>query len=683
MGAEGLLGPAALCAARLLHAALWGGLFIAGVGAACRLLPRLPAGTRAWLWWLACLKLVFDLFWAAPLLLPLLPAPAARPASASAFQSAPPAIAGPHPFTAIGPKTLQPVEAGDSRPAPASRGPRFFPALGLLLFWVAGALFSLLTVLDQGVRLARTVRAALPAPLEEVDLEALAARTGLRRAPRVLQHPDCAAPCVSGWLRPAVLLPPGLARTLTAEELRLTLAHEMAHVRRGDLLLALVPALARALFFFHPLVWWASAEWGAAREEACDALALQATGESTTNLGRLLLKMASGQVAAPALGLSSGYHGLRRRLVGLTRGARESRPLACWLLALALPLLLPWRLTAAARVPTAAPLAGAAPSGYSVTDMGAVGDDAEGSGVAALNDAGQIAGEAGGTDGLAHGFIRDVSRAVPTGALPKHHASVAYGINGAGQVAAASYNIPGRGRAFLWDGVPRRIGSLPGYPYSEARALNDAGQVAGTALAGGHDRWQAAIARAFLWDGGEMTDLGTLGGPYSRAYGINSAGTVVGKADTAVFGQTHAFAWSGGQMQDLGTLGGANSLAARINDRGQAVGYSETGPGETRHAFLTTDGVMRDLGTLAGFDDSAAYDVDGAGEAVGAAAPAPDAPGARALLWRGGRTVDLNGLLPANSGWTLEEARAINNRGQIAGTGLFHGAHRAFLLTPH
>ena len=107
-----------------------------------------------------------------------------------------------------------------------------------------------------------------------------------------------------------------------------------------------------------------------------------------------------------------------------------------------------------------------------------------------------------------------------------------------------------------------------------------------------------------------------------------------------------------------------------------------SGAGATRHAFLTTDGVIHDLGTLPGFDDSVAYDVDGAGEAVGAAAPAPDAPNARALLWRGGRTVDLNGLLPLNSGWVLEEARAINNRGQIAGTGLFHGAPRAFLLTP-
>lgn len=678
MGAEVIVPLAAGCAARLVHAALWGGLFIAGVGAACRLAPRLPAAVRAGFWWLACLKLVLGLFWAAPLALPLLPAPAVRPAPASMPPTVPLAAARPLFVTVGGALPAPTPKVSGIGPIPDTRGPRFSWPLGLLLCWLVGVAFSLLTASAQGVRLARTVRDAAPVSLAGVNVDALVAALGLRRAPRVLQHPAIAAPCVTGWLRPAVLLPPGLGRTLTPEELRLTLAHEMAHVRRGDLRLALVPALARALFFFHPLVWWASAEWGAAREEACDALALRATGASPARLGRLLLRLASGEASAPALGLSSGYHGLRRRLVGLTRGAKESRPLARWLLALVLPLLLPWRLTAAVRVAPAAPAQDAAPS-YQITDMGGLGDG----GVAALNDAGQIAGAAPGPDDTAHGFLWDAGRAVPTGALPKHHASIAYGINSRGQVAAASYNVPGRGRAFLWDGVPHRLGSLPGYPYSEARGVNDAGQVAGSAETGGHDRWRASVARAFLWNSGRMTDLGTLGGPYSRAYGINGAGIVVGKADTSVFGQTHAFAWADGQMQDLGTLGGANSLAYRVNDRGQAVGYSETGAGTARHAFLTTEGVMRDLGTLPGLDDSVAYDVNGAGEAVGTAAPAPDAPGARALLWRNGRVVDLNRLLPANSGWTLEEARAINGRGQIAGTGHFHESPRAFLLTPH
>ena len=45
-------------ALQLGHACLWGSVGIAAVGVVCRILPRLPAGVRAWLWWLACAKLL-------------------------------------------------------------------------------------------------------------------------------------------------------------------------------------------------------------------------------------------------------------------------------------------------------------------------------------------------------------------------------------------------------------------------------------------------------------------------------------------------------------------------------------------------------------------------------------------------------------------------------------------------
>jgi probable HAF family extracellular repeat protein len=43
---------------------------------------------------------------------------------------------------------------------------------------------------------------------------------------------------------------------------------------------------------------------------------------------------------------------------------------------------------------------------------------------------------------------------------------------------------------------------------------------------------------------------------------------------------------------------------------------------------------------------------------------------------------DLNSLIPANSGWLLKQASAINDAGQIAGYGTIHGETHAFLLTP-
>ena len=109
-------------------------------------------------------------------------------------------------------------------------------------------------------------------------MSALAAQMGLRRAPARSGKPCCRRALRHRLFPSDDPAAGGLNATLSPEDLRLALAHEMAHVKRGDLRLALLPAAMQVLFFFHPLVWLASAEWAAAREEACDALALQATG---------------------------------------------------------------------------------------------------------------------------------------------------------------------------------------------------------------------------------------------------------------------------------------------------------------------------------------------------------------------------------------------------------------------
>jgi len=676
---NGLQFGASAWAVRECHACLWGGLFALGVGAMCRLAPRLPAPLRAWLWWLACLKLTLDLCWAAPLALPVLPARVVRLAPVAVRVIAAPAPGGG--YKAAAEAAVPPVFLASLPSAPLPPSPMTLP-LGLMLAWLGGVLWQAVRLGRQAVALRRSVRASRPATLPTLDLTALGAALKLRRVPRVLESTAVAAPCIVGGLRPMILLPVGMAAVLTPDELRLALAHEMAHARRGDLLLAWLPTLTRALFFFHPLVWWAGAEWAMAREEACDALALRATGASTASYGRLLLRMAGGgKQPAPALSLSPGYHGLRRRLVGLARAGQGGRARLGWILAAALPLLIPWRLTTAEASRLSGPLTAstdAAPLKYGITDLGDAGGVTD---AVALDDAGEVAGTAWGAGQAAQGVLWS-GRGVDLGALPKQHFSLASGLSGDGRAAGTSFNIPGRGRAFVWDGTPHRVGSLPGYPYSEARGVNRAGQVVGIAETGGHDRWRAQIARAFVWQDGDISDLGTLGGPYSAAYGVNDGGVVVGKSDTATFGQTHAFAWADGRMQDLGTLGGANSLACRVNGRGQIAGYSETGPGETRHAFLWAEGQMRDLGTLPGLADSAAADVSDAGDAVGYASPAPDSPARRAVLWHDGQIVDLNNLLPPGSGWLLTEARAVNARGQIAGVGLAGGHPRAFLLTP-
>jgi probable HAF family extracellular repeat protein len=178
-----------------------------------------------------------------------------------------------------------------------------------------------------------------------------------------------------------------------------------------------------------------------------------------------------------------------------------------------------------------------------------------------------------------------------------------------------------------------------------------------------------------------MSDLGTLGGQGSGAYGINNTGQVVGETATIPGSYiTRAFLYSNGTMTDLGTLGGTTSWAYGINNTGQVVGYASTA-GAAGHAFLYSNGVMSDLGTLGG-TSSQALGINNNGQVVGWAYTAGGA--ARdAFVYSGGSLLDLNKQLSpgSGSGWILSDANAINDLGQIVGTGTFNGVLRAYLLT--
>ncbi len=122
-------------------------------------------------------------------------------------------------------------------------------------------------------------------------------------------------------------------------------------------------------------------------------------------------------------------------------------------------------------------------------------------------------------------------------------------------------------------------------------------------------------------------------------------------------------------MRALEGLTEGSSGANAIGEAGQIVGWHEVA-GSIR-AFLWSESAgARDLGLLPGYEYSSARAVNAADWAVGSANTFTPTADARATLFVGDRPIDLNGLIPSDSGWLLLEASDINDAGQIVGVGL-------------
>ena len=169
----------------------------------------------------------------------------------------------------------------------------------------------------------------------------------------------------------------------------------------------------------------------------------------------------------------------------------------------------------------------------------------------------------------------------------------------------------------------------------------------------------------------------------SRGLAINNSGQVTGWS-SAGEGFYPAFRYTDGVgIEYLRAFGrDQDSIGSAINNSGQVAGVRFTSNGDCDEgpcvptAFRYTDGIgMQDLGVLPSYG----LGINDAGDVVGGFVGGQ----ARPFLYTDALgMVDLNTLIAPDSGWVLREARDINNRGQITGTGLFNGEERAYVLTP-
>ncbi len=152
-------------------------------------------------------------------------------------------------------------------------------ALYLFGTWAVIALLGLLRVAG-GLRHVRSIRRSCT-PVDAQDLDPMLRETlaGFRslRTVELCTSEELRVPTAIGFANPAVVFPVWALRDLSVPELNTTLLHELAHLRRWDDWTNLAQKVLRALFFFHPAVWFVENRLALEREMACDDMVLAHT----------------------------------------------------------------------------------------------------------------------------------------------------------------------------------------------------------------------------------------------------------------------------------------------------------------------------------------------------------------------------------------------------------------------
>ncbi|HWX20703.1 MAG TPA: hypothetical protein VN578_12460 [Candidatus Binatia bacterium] len=322
---------------------------------------------------------------------------------------------------------------------------------------------------------------------------------------------------------------------------------------------------------------------------------------------------------------------------------------------------------------------------YNITDLGAVAGETV-SGGYGLNGSGQAAGVSSNPNGAIATLFSN-GKAINLGTLEPMDVSVATAINGTVEVVGYEFfssDPNNTSHAWLYsNGNLKDIHSASLFPAgTRAAGINGSGVVVGQGLL------TSSSFHAFLYANGQMVDIGPPGAYQAGAAAINDAGQVVGNYYASSSAQG-AFVYSNGKFTFLGVPPGASSFSAfAINSTGEVVGGSYLS-GAPSHAALYNNGMWTDLGAVPGAAGTHATGINTAGQVVGIAvfpitSYHPFKPGKHVgFIVRNGSPVDLNTLIPANSGFTVTDAIAINDSGEILCNATNANGHkRAVLLTP-
>ena len=273
-------------------------------------------------------------------------------------------VAGAFGATSIIPETAASRLTLSKASAPGAKRPSLpLPWQSLLvILWLSGSACWLALVSYRLYRFQQLLGLTQRAPVElQTRARHLASRLGLARCPGVWVVPAPISPLL--WALggvPRLLVPASLLKCFSEAQWDTLLAHELAHLRRGDHCVRILELAALALYWWHPVVWWARRQLREAEEQCCDAWVVWALpGAAEVYAGALVEAVTYLSGARSVLPLAASgighMHILKRRLTMIVKEKTPRRLSAAGFLAmlglaaLLLPLHPTWALTGSPR----------------------------------------------------------------------------------------------------------------------------------------------------------------------------------------------------------------------------------------------------------------------------------------------------------------------------------------------
>jgi beta-lactamase regulating signal transducer with metallopeptidase domain len=195
-----------------------------------------------------------------------------------------------------------------------------------VIAWFAGVYMFTLRTLGGWMLLMR-LRRQHAEPIAGELLETcltLQRRLGVPRTVRYVCSKVAESPAVFGSLRPMVVLPLSVLAGLSPWQVEAIIAHELAHIKRWDLLVNAFQIATETLLFYHPAVWWVNRVIRNEREHCCDDVAVEACGNAHAYARALAQLEESRSASVWAMAANGGVLISRiGRLLGVKRAARS------------------------------------------------------------------------------------------------------------------------------------------------------------------------------------------------------------------------------------------------------------------------------------------------------------------------------------------------------------------------